>query len=199
MNLNEDIKRIKEVMGIKIINEGSVDVGDFTVDIENGPANHAKRKLGNWASDNAWDFFAKPGTVVNSFTNGKVSNVYDNGKKSGAVYGTQVSITGIGGYPDIFYTHLTNVQLEKGQEVKVGDYIGEVKEWCADESCTKQNSGTHVHIGLPYGKHIKDLLDNEGDIFSGKRNNTDGTSTDTSSNISHKIFKDVISGIFGTD
>jgi len=175
MNLNEDIKRIKEVMGIRIITEGSDQIGDFTVDLENGPSNHRKRPLGNWPSDNAWDLFAPAGTVVNSYTDGTVSKVFNNGKRSGSVYGTQVTIKGDGNYPDIFYTHLKNVKLEQGQQIKVGDYVGEVSEWCKTESCVDYHSGSHVHIGLPYGKHLKDLLGNSEAIFSGIKKPEPGT------------------------
>ena len=126
--------------------------GPFTVDLENGPANHSKRKLGNWQSDNAWDVFAPAGSVVNSYTNGKVIKVRDTGKNSGKIYGTQVSIKGTDGYSDIFYTHLKNVALKVGDVVSVGDKIGEVSEWVGHDK------STHVHIGLPEGKHLRDLL-----------------------------------------
>lgn len=139
--------------------------GEFKVDLENGPSNHAARPLGNWASDNAWDVFAPAGTVVNSYTDGTVSKVYDNGKKSGKIFGTQLTIKGENGYPDIFYTHITNVKLSVGDKVKVGDYIGEIIQWCTDESCSKKMDGTHVHIGLEPGHHLKDLVNDK--VFKG--------------------------------
>jgi hypothetical protein len=196
MKLNEHINRIKEVMGINLIQEGEKNIDNFTVDLENGPNNHKKRALGNWQSDNAWDLFAPEGTVVNSYTNGVVSMVYDNGKKSGPVYGTQVSIKGKGDSPDIFYTHLKNVKIRKGDSVKVGDYIGEISEWCTDDTCSTKTKGTHVHIGLPYGNHLRDLLNNEDKIFS--KNDTTKNTSDNSNNIVDKVLKDMISGILGT-
>lgn len=135
-------------------------VGPFKADLENGPANHSRRALGNWQSDNAWDLFAPIGTTVNSFTNGVVSNIRESSSRNPKIYGTQVSIKGKDGYPDIFYTHIENVKLRKGDEVNVGDFIGTIKEWPG-------HSATHVHIGLPRGSHLKDLLVNSDAIFKG--------------------------------
>jgi len=142
------------------IDEVTSSIGPFKGDLENGPSNHAKRAFGNWQSDNAWDLFAPIGTTVNSFTKGVVSNVRESGKGNSKVYGTQVSIKGEDGYPDIFYTHIENVKLRKGDVVDVGDFIGNVKAWPG-------HSATHVHIGLPRGSHIKDLLVNSDVIFKG--------------------------------
>jgi murein DD-endopeptidase MepM/ murein hydrolase activator NlpD len=136
--------------------------GNFKTDLENGPKNHGSRKLGNWQSDNAWDIFAPPNTVVNSYTNGTVTKIRDTGKNSGKIYGTQVSIKGSDGFPDIFYTHVKNVKLKNGDTIKVGDYIGVVSEWVGHDTMT------HVHIGLPYGEHIRELLKNSGKIFTNK-------------------------------
>lgn len=135
--------------------------GKFKVDLENGPLNHGKRAFGNWESDNAWDIFAPAGTVVNSYTEGTVTRIRDTGKNSGKVFGTQVSIKGLNNYPDIFYTHLKNVTLKKGDTVKVGDVIGVISEWVGHDNMT------HVHIGLPRGKHLRDLLKNSDKIFVG--------------------------------
>ena len=134
-----------------LFEENSKVLGNFKGDIKNGPKNHAARPLGNWQSDNAWDLFAPADTKWYSITKGTVLRVYDTGKSTGKVYGTQVTVKGDEGYPDIFYTHLKNVTLDRGDVVDIGTYIGEVSEW-------GQSKSTHVHVGLPYGKHIQDLL-----------------------------------------
>jgi archaellum component FlaG (FlaF/FlaG flagellin family) len=116
MNRDQIVENlIKQILNEKETNIG----GPFKTDLENGPKNHGSRALGNWQSDNAWDIFAPPGSVVNSYTNGKVLKVKASGKRSGKIYGTQVTVTGDEGYPDIFYTHLKNVNLQKGDVVKV--------------------------------------------------------------------------------
>jgi hypothetical protein len=148
--LNEEV--INELKKMKYIFEKNSKVLDnFSGDIENGPKYHGSRPLGNWQSDNAWDLFAPAGTQWNSITKGTVTKVYNTGKSSGKIYGTQVSIEGTDGYPNIFYTHLKDVTVKKGDIVDIGTPIGKVSEWGESKS-------THVHVGLPYGKHIDDLL-----------------------------------------
>lgn len=179
--MNSD--RIVENLIRQILNEKETNIGGpFKTDLDNGPKNHGARALGNWQSDNAWDIFAPPGSVVNSYTNGKVLKVKASGKRSGKIYGTQVTVTGDEGYPDIFYTHLKNVKLQKGDVVKVGDKIGEVSEWDTSPK------STHVHIGLPRGNHLKDLLKNSSVIFGGT-----GNVTPPNSFVSDKSSEDVVS------
>jgi peptidoglycan hydrolase-like protein with peptidoglycan-binding domain len=157
------------------IKESTTNIGGtFKTDLENGPKNHGGRALGNWESDNAWDVFSPPGTVVNSYTDGTVSKVRDTGKNSGKIFGTQVSIKGSGDFPNIFYTHLKDVKLQKGDVVKVGDYIGAISEWLDHADMT------HVHIGLPRGHHLKELLVNSDQIFTGSKENPESPSPETS-------------------
>ena len=156
------------------IKESTTNIGGtFKTDLENGPKNHGRRALGNWESDNAWDIFSPPGTVVNSYTEGVVRKIRDTGKNSGKIFGTQVSIKGSGDFPDIFYTHLKDVKLQKGDIVTVGDYIGAISEWLDHPDIT------HVHIGLPRGHHLKDLLVNSEQIFTGSKENTQAPSKET--------------------
>ena len=147
------------------INEGRTSVGPFSGDLENGPKNHGSRAFGNWESDNAWDMFAPLGTRVNSFTKGTVTRVKESGSKNPKIFGTQVSIKGEDGFPDIFYTHIENVKLSKGDKVNIGDFIGTIKQWPKHDP--KMN---HVHIGLPRGRHLKELLVNSDKIFNGSGN-----------------------------
>ncbi len=148
-------------LGRSIFEKTTVVGGQFKVDLENGPSNHGGRALGNWQSDNAWDLFAPAGTTVNSYTAGRVKKIRDTNKRSGKVYGTQVTIEGDENYPDIFYTHLKNVKLKVGDQVGLGDYIGEICEW------EDWPQGTHVHIGLPHGNHLNSLLSDSDKIFTG--------------------------------
>ena len=178
--INSQNKHVDKKLSLK---ESTSNIGgEFKTDLENGPKNHASRPLGNWQSDNAWDIFAPPGTVVNSYTDGTVIKVRDTGKNSGKIFGTQVSIKGEG-YPDIFYTHVKNVKLTQGDKVKVGDYIGEVSEWIGHDNMT------HVHIGLPYGNHLRDLINkNKTKIFSGeKENDTEEDDVDIDKTVTDKL------------
>ena len=129
---------------------------------KNGPANHKSRALGNWQSDNATDIPEKPGSVVYSITKGTVSKIAgDEDDHTGKVYGAQVTISGEYGYPDIFYTHLQNLKVSKGQKVNLGTPIGEISRW-------DSGSYHHVHVGLPYGEKLSSFIDmNTGEIKSG--------------------------------
>jgi hypothetical protein len=150
--LIKEINNFRKNIGFESLNEGkSKLLKNFTTDVEMGPKYHAARPLGNWQSDNAWDLMAPANTQWNSITKGIVSKVYNTGKSTGKVYGTQVTVKGKDGYPDIFYTHLKNVTVSPGDEVEIGTPIGKISEWGNSPS-------THVHVGLPYGEHIKDLL-----------------------------------------
>jgi len=172
----EKIKEMKDKLIDKKLSlkESTTNIGGtFKTDLENGPKNHGGRALGNWESDNAWDIFSPPGTVVNSYTEGVVRKIRDTGKNSGKIFGTQVSIKGSGKFPDIFYTHLKDVKLQKGDTVKVGDYIGAISEWLDHPDIT------HVHIGLPRGNHLKDLLVNSDKIFTGSKESTQTPSKET--------------------
>jgi peptidoglycan hydrolase-like protein with peptidoglycan-binding domain len=172
----EKIKEMKDKLIDKKLSlkESTTNIGGtFKTDLENGPKNHGGRALGNWQSDNAWDIFSPAGTVVNSYTEGVVTKIRDTGKNSGKVYGTQVSIKGSEKFPDIFYTHLKDVKLQIGDVVKLGDYIGLISEWLDNQNMT------HVHIGLPLGHTLSELLVNSDKIFTGSEENTQSTSTET--------------------
>jgi murein DD-endopeptidase MepM/ murein hydrolase activator NlpD len=124
---------------------------------KNGPRFHAQRALGNWQSDNAWDVFGKEGTQINSLTDGTVAKVYQSSGNNPKIYGTQVTIRGKGEYPDVFYTHLKDVDLKIGDNVNVGDKVGKIEK-------STTGIASHVHVGLPYGEHISGLVEKSGEL-----------------------------------
>lgn len=113
---------------------------------------HQTRKLGDWQSDNAWDLGAPVGTPIKSYTKGKVTKVLTS-KPGDKIFGTQVTVKGEDGYPDIFYTHLDSVILKVGQTVNVGDMIGKITNW------DKFPEWTHVHVGLNNDYDLQDLIE----------------------------------------
>lgn len=121
---------------------------------KNGPTNHASRALGDWQSDNATDIFSPAGTIVYSITKGTVSKVGgEENDNEGKIYGSSVTVKGTDGYPDIFYTHMRNVNVSVGQEVVVGTAIAEISDWVDNPS------STHVHVGLITGRNLSELID----------------------------------------
>jgi len=135
------------------VGSGTYIVGKNTKIDKNGPANHASRALGNWQSDNATDIFGGAGSTVYSITKGTVSKVSGNqNDHDGKIYGASITVKGDSGYPDIFYTHLQNVKVVKGQTVTLGTPLAEISLW------NTSPKSSHVHVGLPYGNNLNSLL-----------------------------------------
>jgi murein DD-endopeptidase MepM/ murein hydrolase activator NlpD len=122
------------------------------------PSDHSKRAFGNWESDNAYDIQAPVGTSVYSITAGKVKSKKVSSGSNSKIFGTQLSITGIDNYPDVFYTHLEQVNLNVGDTVSPGDYIGKITEWKA------YPSASHVHISVTKGHDVFNYMDKNGNI-----------------------------------
>ena len=68
--------------------------------------------------------------------------------------------------------------LKNGDKVKVGDFIGKIQKWPANPS------ESHVHIGLPYGKDLGELVSrNKIDMKKFETgNHNDDTKTDNDDN-----------------
>ena len=132
---------------------GKFILGDQTNIDNNGPQNHSARALGDWQSDNATDIFGSPGTVVHSITKGSVSKVGGNESvHRSKIYGGNVTVTGVDGYSDVFYTHMQNIKVSVGDVVDLGTPIGEISNW------EDNPSASHVHVGLPFGQNLSTLV-----------------------------------------
>lgn len=118
-----------------------------------GPESHQKSGTGTgWESLNAWDMAAHSGTQVHSLTHGKVTQKRRPNTDNQFLWGDQMTVQGIGGYPDIYYTHITS-PLNVGDEIFVGSPIGTI-----DLPKSGDETLSHLHIGLPYGYDINSLL-----------------------------------------
>lgn len=131
--------------------------GNEPIKIIQTPEDHAKRSTSDWSSSHAWDILGPIGTSVFSLTKGKVVNKHESSGNKKNIFGTQLSIKGTDGYPDIFYTHIDNVKLEVGDEVQPGQYIGKITRWESNPNTS------HVHIGIN-GKDIFDFMSKDGKI-----------------------------------
>lgn len=132
-------------------------LGKEPIIIISTPADHAKRSTSDWSSSHAWDIKGPIGTSVFSLTKGKVTKIYESKPGNPKIFGTQVSIKGIDGYPDIFYTHLDSVKLDVGDEVQPGQYIGKITKW------NSYPNSSHVHIGIN-GRDLYDFIEKDGTI-----------------------------------
>lgn len=176
IKLSEFRKLVKSIIKEEVNNslmEGETKVGNFSVDLEGGPANHTKRVQDanaaakakaekekrpykppfteKWENMNAWDLFASPGTKVNAYTNGTVTEIKDSGNTNEKIYGVAITVKGSDGHPDAYYSHLTNTQVQVGSKVQFGTYIGDIAKWNA------YPQWSHVHIALSSGS-LKDYI-----------------------------------------
>ncbi len=147
VNINESSKTAKKLFSdsasIKIISK---------------PSDHAKRSTADWSSRDAWDIQAPIGTPVYSLTKGNVVKKHESSAKKANIFGTQLSISGKDGYPSIFYTHLEDVDINIGDTVEPGDYIGKITRWPA------YPTASHVHIGIDGKKDIFQFMSQDGKI-----------------------------------
>jgi len=173
--MNKDFKRILSSHNKKsknFINEApsaaSSLLGGKTISI---PRDGAHKGQSGWQSSEAWDIKANIGDPVYALADGKVITLKDYGpsviKTQGKkLFGAGFTVQGMGGAPDIYYTHLMNLQISKGDTIKCGQLLGFVMDFPG-------SSYDHVHIGVKPPSHIKDLIDSDGKIkcASGKRFN----------------------------
>jgi len=154
LNESDLIDLIKKVVSETYMVGNKVD--NFT--IISDKRGHQTRKLGDWQSDNAWDLGGPVGTPVYSYTKGKVIKVFTS-KPTDKIFGTQVTVKGQEGYPDIFYTHLDDVTLKVGQTINVKNLIGKISNW------EKYPEWTHVHIGVSNNYDLQDLIEKGANVI----------------------------------
>ena len=113
---------------------------------------HMSRPLGNWQSDNANDFWAKPGTPVLSPKPGvviRVGGVDPHHGPVGTIFGEHVTIE----CPDgdrFFFTHIDRL-VSVGEELLCGELIGRVGDW------PRSSAMDHAHVGRIWGKNPDDI------------------------------------------
>lgn len=123
---------------------------------------HAGQK--GWASSNAWDIPAAIGTPVYAIADGTVITFKDYGSsiiKTGGkkLYGIGFTVESDGGLPDVYYTHLENVGVSKGDKVQCGQFLGYIMDMPG-------SSYDHVHIGIERGD-ISQFLTSDGKLRCG--------------------------------
>jgi murein DD-endopeptidase MepM/ murein hydrolase activator NlpD len=159
------------------------------------PADGAHAGQSGWQSNNAWDIKASIGTPVYAVAGGTVKTYADYGptpiKKDGkTLFGAGFTVDSDGGLPDVYYTHLKDVTVKQGSNVKCGQLLGYVMDFPGSDY-------DHLHIGVETG-HIRQFLNDDGTLKCGDGNVTSGSisSTDTSSSredVGQNFVVDVIS------
>jgi len=112
-----------------------------------------------WQSGNAWDIFTPIGTPVYAVAAGTLKSfndygpdiIYVDGKK---LFGISYTVKSDGkGVPSIYYAHLKNSPLKKGQHISCGQLVGYVMDFPGGSS--------HLHIGVETG-NVKQFINDDG-------------------------------------
>ena len=136
----------------------------------NLPKDNAHGKKDNWQSSNAWDVKGNVGDPVYAIAPGTVVSYADYGesvKKTGGkkLFGVSFTIDGSEGFPKVYYTHLQNSSVKKGDTVQCGQLLGYIMDFPG-------SSYDHVHIGVEPGYNIRDLINDDGSIKCSKGSNS---------------------------
>jgi len=163
-NLNENIDRVKKLMNINEASNTSNSIfGGAPVSI---PPDGEHSGQSGWQSSSAWDIKASIGTPVYSLTTGTLETFSDYGSnpvhtKGKTLFGASFTVKSDEGLPDVYYTHLKDVTVKKGDKVTCGELLGYVMDF-------PNSSYDHVHIGVKPPAKIRDLIDSNGNIKCSK-------------------------------
>jgi murein DD-endopeptidase MepM/ murein hydrolase activator NlpD len=171
--LNEEISRLRKLMNL---NESSLSAknifGGNNVSI---PKDGAHAGQSGWQSSEAWDIPGQIGTPVYSVTTGTLQTFNDYGEnvtktQGKRLFGQSFTVKGDNGMPDVYYTHLKDCKVKKGDKVQCGELLGYIMDF-------PNSSYDHLHIGVKPPGTIRDLIDSNGKIkcSSGKFATKTGT------------------------
>lgn len=137
-------------------------MGDNNIKI---PRDGAHAGQSGWQSNNAWDIKADiddpvyavaPGTVI-TFNDYGPDVIKRDGKK---LFGAGFTVKSDEGLPDVYYTHLKDPQVTKGEKIECGQLLGYVMDFPG-------SSYDHLHIGVESGHNIRELINDDGTIKCG--------------------------------
>lgn len=157
--VQEEILRIKNLLSEVTLSSSDTLFGGKKVEIP-GNGSHAGQK--GWASGNAWDIPTEIGTPVYAIAAGTLITFNDYGpvvkKVDGKrLFGIGFTVDSDGGLPDVYYTHLKDTKVKKGDHVECGQLLGYVMDF-------PDSSYDHVHIGVEWGHDIREFLNSDGKI-----------------------------------
>jgi murein DD-endopeptidase MepM/ murein hydrolase activator NlpD len=120
---------------------------------------HAGQK--GWQSSNAWDIKAPIGSPVFAINSGNLITWSDYGenvtKRGGKkLYGESFTVKSDNELPSVYYTHLKDTTVRKGDNVECGQLLGYVMDFPG-------SSYDHVHIGIESG-NIKQFINSDGTL-----------------------------------
>jgi murein DD-endopeptidase MepM/ murein hydrolase activator NlpD len=129
------------------------------------PADGAHKGQSGWQSNNAWDIPTPIGSPVYSVADGVVITFTDYGpnpirKDNKTLFGAGFTVNSTNGLPDVYYTHLKDCTVGKGDTVKCGQLLGYVMDFPGSDY-------DHLHIGVESGHNIKEFLNPDGTLKCG--------------------------------
>ena len=171
-NMNKDIKDILHSFD-SIIDENKMfidEVSTSSSSLFGGssvriPADGAHKGQSGWQSNNAWDIPTPIGSPVYSVADGVVMTFTDYGPKAirkdnKTLFGAGFTVNSANGLPDVYYTHLKDCTVGKGDTVKCGQLLGYVMDFPGSDY-------DHLHIGVESGHNIKEFLNPDGTLKCG--------------------------------
>jgi murein DD-endopeptidase MepM/ murein hydrolase activator NlpD len=171
-NMNKDIKDILHSFD-SIIDENKMfidEVSTSSTSIFGGssvriPSDGAHKGQSGWQSNNAWDIPTPIGSPVYSVADGVVLTFTDYGpnpirKNNKTLFGAGFTVNSANGLPDVYYTHLKDCTVGKGDTVKCGQLLGYVMDFPGSDY-------DHLHIGVESGHNIKEFLNPDGTLKCG--------------------------------
>lgn len=110
------------------------------------PADGAHKGQSGWQSNNAWDIPTPINSPVYAVADGVVLTFSDYGpnpihKDGKTLFGAGFTVNSANGLPDVYYTHLKNCTVGKGDTIKCGQLLGYVMDFPGSDY-------DHLHIGV---------------------------------------------------
>jgi murein DD-endopeptidase MepM/ murein hydrolase activator NlpD len=129
------------------------------------PRDGAHAGQSGWQSNNAWDIKADIGDPVYAVAPGRVITFKDYGpsviKRDGKkLFGAGFTVKSDDGFPSVYYTHLKDPKVSKGDKIECGQLLGFVMDFPG-------SSYDHLHIGVESGHNIRELINDDGTIKCG--------------------------------
>jgi murein DD-endopeptidase MepM/ murein hydrolase activator NlpD len=168
------------------------------------PSDGAHKGQSGWQSNNAWDIPTPIGSPVYSVADGVVLTFTDYGpnpirKDNKTLFGAGFTVNSANGLPDVYYTHLKDCTVGKGDTVKCGQLLGYVMDFPGSDY-------DHLHIGVESGHNIKEFLNPDGTLKCGgtisgqasqpvQSTSTSDSTTDTTSDTTTGSTEDDVFGV----
>ena len=185
LNILSIYESILETKSINEVSNASNEL--FGGDNVSIPADGAHGNQTGWQSQNAWDIKANIGTPVYAVVDGTVRTFNDYGpepihKDGKTLFGIGFTVDSEGGLPAVYYAHLKDVTVNKGDKIKCGQLIGYVMDFPGSDY-------DHLHIGVERG-NVRQFLNSDGTLKCANGQTISGTTVTGSGSASEKAYGD---------